>query len=276
MNILSIINKALLLPAMLVGTSACNELEGDNSDYDFNKGTVEHVSTRLPDSYRLATYNTHRCANESNVVNYNKTAQAITLLDADVVALQELDCQTTRHAEDQLYELAKRTNMYPLYLPCVTYEKGTYGIGILCKTEPIKTYTRDLPGVEPRGMLLAEFDDFVFICTHLCVSSADNRTWSFDLINQYLNENYSRSKKPVFLAGDLNTTSLPANATDYWNTISASSVTYFPTSRRIDYILNFKGNDAACKVLQTMVPTFTELNLLEVSDHLPVLVDIAK
>jgi len=275
MNILSIIHKTLLA-SMLILTTSCDDLEGDNSDFDFNKGEVKHESTRLPDSYRLATYNTHRCSPQNNVANYNNTAKVISLIDPDVIALQELDNGTNRHAEDQLYELAKRTGMYPIYLPCVTYTKGSYGIGILCKEEPIKTYTRELPGKEKRGMLLAEFKDFIFICTHLCVSSADNRAWSYDIINQYLSDNYSRSKKPIFLAGDLNATSLPAVATDNWQTISTTSVTYFPTSRRIDYILSYKGNNVSCKVLQTMVPTFDEIALTEVSDHLPVIVDISK
>lgn len=275
MNLLTIINKTLALSILMLVTS-CDDLEGDNSDFDFDKGAVRHESTRLPDSYRLATYNTHRCAPLNNVANYNNTALAISLIDADVIALQELDCETNRHAEDQLYELARRTNMYPVYLPCVTYAKGSYGIGLLCKEEPVRTYTRELPGVEKRGMLLAEFKDFVFICTHLCVSSADNRSWSYDIINQYLSENYSRSKKPIFLAGDLNATSLPASATDNWSTISTTAVTYFPTGRRIDYILSYKGNNASCRILQTMVPTFDEIDLAEVSDHYPVIVDIAK
>ncbi|MDE5634975.1 MAG: endonuclease/exonuclease/phosphatase family protein [Muribaculaceae bacterium] len=275
MNLLSTINKAIAATIILFATS-CDDLAGDNSDYDFDRGSSNHESTRLPDSYRLATYNTHRCAPLSNVANYNNTALVISLIDADVIALQELDNGTNRHAEDQLYELARRTNMYPIFLPCVTYTKGSYGIGLLCKEEPISTYTCELPGVEMRGMLLAEFKDFVFICTHLCVSSADNRTWSFDIINRYLGENYSRSKKPIFLAGDLNTTSLPSVATDNWQSISTTSVTYFPTSKRIDYILAYKGNNASYNVLQTMVPSFGEIPLNEVSDHFPVIVDISK
>ncbi|MDE7114869.1 MAG: endonuclease/exonuclease/phosphatase family protein [Muribaculaceae bacterium] len=275
MKPLDIINR-ILIASILFVACACDEPKGDNSDYDFNKETVKHESTRLPDSYRLATYNTHRCSPLSNVANYNNTARVISLIDPDVIALQELDNGTNRYAEDQLYELARRTNMYPLYLPCVTYAKGSYGIGILSKEEPVKTYTRELPGKEMRGMLLAEFKDFIFICTHLCVSSADNRSWSYDIINQYLSENYSRSKKPIFLAGDLNATSLPAVATDNWQTISSTSVTYFPTSRRIDYILSYKGNDVQSKVLQTMVPAFDEIDLTQVSDHFPVIVDISK
>lgn len=275
MNLLSIINKTLAASILMLATS-CDDLVGDNSDFDFDKGSVKHESTRLPDSYRLATYNTHRCSPQDNKANYNNTAFVISLIDADVIALQELDNGTNRYAEDQLYELAKRTNMYPIYLPCVTYAKGSYGIGLLCREEPIKTYTRELPGVEKRGMLLAEFENYVVICTHLCVSSADNRVWSYDIINQYLSENYSRSKKPIFLAGDLNATSLPSVATDNWTTISTTAVTYFPTSRRIDYILAYKGNNATYKVLRTMVPTFEEIPLAEVSDHFPVIVDIAK
>lgn len=275
MNILSIFNKALLAAVMLT-CIACDDLEGDNSDYNFNQEQTKMDPSRLPDSFRLATYNTHRCSPVNNVVNYDNTAQVISLIDADVIALQELDKNTTRIQQDQLQELADRTGLYPVFLPCVTYAQGQYGIGILCKTKPISTYTRDLPGKEKRGMLLAEFEDYIFICTHLCVSSADNRSWSYDIINQYISDYLSNYKKPIYLAGDLNATSLPAAATSHWDAISTTSVTFPGSSKRIDYVLQYKDNNASYKVLRTFVPSFDQIRLIDVSDHFPVIVDLSK
>lgn len=276
MNLVSIIYKFLPV-VMLMATASCNDIEGDNSDYNFDHDTTTIDPSRLPDSYRLATYNTHRCASPNNTCSYDKTAAVISLIDADVIALQELDCQTNRHAEDQLQELADRTGLFPTYLACVKYDSGgSYGIGLLSKTRPLSVYTRDLPGAEKRGMILAEFENFIFICTHLCVSSANNRTWSYDIINQYISDNLSNYRKPIYLAGDLNATSLPESATSHWQTISTSNVTFFSTSRRIDYVLQYKDNNASYKVLRTMVPTFDQIRLNEVSDHFPVIVDLAK
>lgn len=275
MNILSILNK-ILLTAVLLASVSCDKLEGDNSDYEFNQEQAKTDPSRLPDSYRLATYNTHRCSPVNNVANYDNTAKVISLIDADVIALQELDKNTNRYSEDQLQELANRTGLYPVFLPTVTYTKGQYGIGILCKEKPLSTYTRELPGKEIRGMLLAEFENFIFICTHLCVSSADNRAWSYDIINQYISDNLSHYKKPIYLAGDLNATSLPSEATSHWQTISTSNVTFPGSSRRIDYVLQYKDNNASYKVLRTMVPSFDQIRLTDVSDHFPVIVDLSK
>ncbi|MBD5304630.1 MAG: metal-dependent hydrolase [Bacteroides sp.] len=275
MNILSILNKMFLASVLMVSTS-CDDLEGDNSDYNFSEEQTKLDPARLPDSYRIATYNTHRCSPENFVVNYDNTAKVISLIDADVIALQEIDKNTNRNSKDQMQELADRTGMYPIFLPCVTYTQGQYGIGMLCKNKPLKVLTRDLPGKEKRGMLLAEFDDFIVIGTHLCVSSADNRAWSYDMITQFIKDNYGDYKKPIYLCGDLNDSSLPKEATEHWQTISSSSVTFPGSSKRIDYVLQYKDNNSSYEVLRTFVPAFDEIRLIEVSDHFPVIVDLSK
>ena len=108
------------------------------------------------------------------------------------------------------------------------------------------------------------------------MSSADNRAWSYDIINQYISDNLSHYKKPIYLAGDLNATSLPSEATSHWQTISTSNVTFPGSSRRIDYVLQYKDNNASYKVLRTMVPSFDQIRLTDVSDHFPVIVDLSK
>ena len=255
--------------------SSCTGLEGDNSDYDFESTTQILDNGRLANTYRLATYNTHRCAPpNTNESNYDNTAKVISLIDADVIALQELDEYTTTHPTSQIKELADRTGLLGYFCKTIDYRGGAYGIGILSRTEPIKTYMGDLPGVEARKFFVCEFADYVFICTHLCVSSSDNRLWSFDLITNYVATNYGNSSKPVFLAGDLNTTTLPSSVTDCWTSISATSPTYPSSSKRIDYILVYTGNNVPYSVNRTFIPSFTEIQLSSVSDHNPVIVDM--
>lgn len=274
------LKQLIILPLAMFGmlsAASCTELEGDNSDFDFEDGTKMEDPSRLPDSYRLATYNTHRCSPAgTNRANYNNTAKAISLIDADVIALQELDRNTSIFPTDQLEELSSRTGMYPVFAKTINYAGGEYGIGMLCREKPLRTDSKELPGVETRRFLVAEFEDFVYICTHLCVASEDNRTWSFDVINDYVDSHYATSGKPVFIAGDMNTTVLPANATGHWTVISASTPTFPSKSTRIDFVLAYKGNDAPYTVLRTMVPVFEEIRLNEVSDHLPVIVDLSK
>ena len=288
-------NLAYLLLAFCTTTTfaACNELDGDNSDFDFghSAGAAEKPYKdgygRLPNSIRLATYNTHRCEGwetQTNVdrANYNNTAKVISLIDPDVIALQELDKFTTWHPHDQLQELADRTGMKPYYCKTIDYRGGDYGIGILSKREPLRTVSGDLPGTEARKFFLAEFDDYIFIATHLCHLETTNRAQSVEIINAYIAANYASYTKPIFLAGDFNESNMSSEMMvklkEKWEIISTSSNTFMNTAtpKRIDYIVLYKGNKAACEVLGTAVPSYDEINVNKVSDHLPVLVDIKK
>ena len=288
-------NLAYLLLAFCTTTTfaACNELDGDNSDFDFghSAGAAENPYKdgygRLPNSIRLATYNTHRCEGwetQTNVdrANYNNTAKVISLIDPDVIALQELDKFTTWHPHDQLQELADSTGMKPYYCKTIDYRGGDYGIGILSKREPLRTVSGDLPGTEARKFFLAEFDDYIFIATHLCHLETTNRAQSVEIINAYIAANYASYTKPIFLAGDFNESNMSSEMMvklkEKWEIISTSSNTFMNTAtpKRIDYIVLYKGNKAACEVLGTAVPSYDEINVNKVSDHLPVLVDIKK
>ena len=288
-------NLAYLLLAFCTTTTfaACNELDGDNSDFDFghSAGAAENPYKdgygRLPNSIRLATYNTHRCEGwetQTNVdrANYNNTAKVISLIDPDVIALQELDKFTPGHPHDQLQELADRTGMKPYYCTTIDYRGGDYGIGILSKREPLRTVSGDLPGTEARKFFLAEFDDYIFIATHLCHLETTNRAQSVEIINAYIAANYASYTKPIFLAGDFNESNMSSEMMvklkEKWEIISTSSNTFMNTAtpKRIDYIVLYKGNKAACEVLGTAVPSYDEINVNKVSDHLPVLVDIKK
>lgn len=288
-------NLAYLLLAFCTTTTfaACNELDGDNSDFDFghSAGAAENPYKdgygHLPNSIRLATYNTHRCEGwetQTNVdrANYNNTAKVISLIDPDVIALQELDKFTTWHPHDQLQELADRTGMKPYYCKTIDYRGGDYGIGILSKREPLRTVSGDLPGTEARKFFLAEFDDYIFIATHLCHLETTNRAQSVEIINAYIAANYASYTKPIFLAGDFNESNMSSEMMvklkEKWEIISTSSNTFMNTAtpKRIDYIVLYKGNKAACEVLGTAVPSYDEINVNKVSDHLPVLVDIKK
>lgn len=203
-------------------------------------------------------------------------------MQPDVIALQELDSMTTWHPAFQLQELATRTGLYYTYNYTIGYRGGKYGNGILSKEKPTKVTHVDLVGEEHRKMCVAEFPNYVFIATHFCHLNDENRKASAVIINNFIKDNYSSYQKPIYLVGDLNESNLSSEMFQTllpkWNIISTSNVTFIGsgTAKRIDFILVYKENKAAYKVLGTATPKYSGLDINFISDHLPVFTDIEK
>ncbi len=152
---------------------------------------------------KLMTYNVRNAIGLDEVCDYQRVADVIRNAAPDAVAVQELDSVTQRSNQKYvLGELAELTQMYAVYQPAIEYGGGKYGIGILSRQKPLRTKALALPGrEEQRALVLAEFEDFVFACTHLSLTEED-RLASLELIRKCA----SRSPKPFYLAGDLNAT----------------------------------------------------------------------
>lgn len=244
--------------------------------------------TREANTWRLATFNTHSCSPTGvPPANYDNTAKLISDIAPDVIAIQEVVHYKNNFDADQPAELAKRTGLQYTYLPLVVTQSlsiagnRTYGIAMMYKKKPLKIKTDDtLPGKsEKRGFIAAEFDDYVFISTHLDngSESAENRIKSYEIINTYVEsriEANTWSGKPVYLAGDLNAINLPTVASEKWEVISPDGVTVPDKNYRLDYILAWKGNTPSHKVVKSLIPVFDGIDASQVSDHLPVFVDI--
>ncbi len=244
--------------------------------------------TREPNTWRLATFNTHSCSPTGvPPANYDNTARLISDIDPDVIAIQEVVHYKNNFDANQPAELAKRTGLQYTYLPLVVTKSlsvsgdRTYGIAMMYKNKPLKIKTDDtLPGKsEKRGFIAAEFDDYVFISTHLDngSESAENRKKSYEIINAYVESRIEANtwgNKPVYLAGDLNAINLPPVASEKWEIISPDGVTVPDKNYRLDYILVWKGNVTTRKVVKSLIPVFNGIDASQVSDHLPVFVDI--
>lgn len=280
------------LAALPFAMISCNDKSDGNADYDWGyyDGDPEEKPKddpykdgygRLPNSVRLATYNVHRCEPAvGSGANYDNTAAVIGNIDADVIALQELDDNTTWHPVSQIAELAKRTGLKYTYGQTISFMGGKYGNGILSKAVPLNVDNIDLVGVEHRKALVCEFSDYVFIATHLCHQKADNRTQSAKIINAYVADKFSDGTKPVYLAGDMNDSNTNSEMfrtlLAEWDILSINAHTFPSTWSRLDYVLVWKGNDPEYEVLGTAIPSFAGLDLATISDHLPVLVDLKK
>lgn len=149
------------------------------------------------------TYNIRNAKGMDGVCNFQRIANVISNETPDVVAIQELNSMTTRSGQKfVLNEIAERTQMHANYAPAISFQGGKYGIGILSRKKPLDIHSYPLPGREEARMLMvAEFEDYFFACTHLSLTEED-RLASLDIIKKSV----GKSDKPYFLAGDLNDT----------------------------------------------------------------------
>lgn len=230
------------------------------------------ASAHSQDYLKLMSYNIRNTKGMDNVRNVQRIANVINNEAPDVVAVQELDSMTTRSNQtDVLAEVAERTQMHANYAPAISFQGGKYGIGILSKEQPLSIRTFPLPGREEERMLMiAEFKDYLFACTHLSLTEED-RLASLDIIKN----SASTSNKPFFLAGDLNDTPdskfIKSLQQDFQILTNTKKPTYpAPEPKEtIDYIAAWKENTDNFANLSTQV---VEEPLA--SDHRPITVTL--
>ena len=230
------------------------------------------LSAHSQNDLKLMSYNIRNAKGMDNVRNVQRIVNVINNEAPDVVAVQELDSMTTRSNQTfVLAEVAERTQMHASYAPAIDFQGGKYGIGILSKDKPLDIQTYPLPGREEKRMLMvAEFKDYFFACTHLSLTEEDRLT-SLEIIKNSVKSN----QKPFFLAGDLNDTPnskfIQALQEDFLILTNTKKPTYpAPKPKEtIDYIAAWKGNTDNFANLSTQV---VEEPLA--SDHRPLTVQL--
>ena len=217
---------------------------------------------------KIMSYNVRNAKGMDNVRDFSRVAKVINLEQPDVVAVQELDSMTNRSGQKYvLGELAKLTGMHAEYFPAIKFDGGKYGIGILSKEKPIAVQGYPLPGrEEERALLVAEFQDYMFACTHLSLTDED-RMASLEIIGKKA----AASEKPFYLAGDLNDTpgsrfmeGLQRNFR-ILNDVKAQTFPAPLPDRTLDYIAVWKGTAPKLDVVSKVV-----VEEPVASDHRPV------
>ncbi|GHU63685.1 hypothetical protein FACS1894123_06940 [Bacteroidia bacterium] len=228
---------------------------------------------KTENTIRMMSYNICNATGMDHVVNYQRVADVIIEFAPDVIALQELDSVTNRsYQTDVLSRLAELTKMYSVYGASIPFDGGKYGVGVLSKTKPLSWQRIPLPGrEEARSLLLVEFPDYVFCCTHFSLNEKD-RLASVPIIDKtaktYL--------KPVFLAGDINATPKSPVLESFrknWQLLSDPTQPTFPSDKpdcTIDYLFGNIPGGFTCSVSQTRVITGKDA-----SDHLPLFADVS-
>jgi endonuclease/exonuclease/phosphatase family metal-dependent hydrolase len=129
---------------------------------------------------RLASYNVHRAIGRDGHTDPQRVLGVIRELDADVIALQEVEAQDT--GGDMLAWLAVETGMRAIAGTTLKRHDGHYGNGLLTR-HPVRSIERvDLSfrRREPRGAILADLElaggrALRVVATHLGLRPAERR-----------------------------------------------------------------------------------------------------
>jgi endonuclease/exonuclease/phosphatase family metal-dependent hydrolase len=217
---------------------------------------------------RVLSYNIHHGEGTDQKFDLERLAKIIRAAEPDLVALQEVDRKTRRASGvDQAAELGKLTGMHAEFGNAMNYSGGEYGEAILTREKPTKVEVHALPhgpGREPRAALAvtlkprAGLPELVFIGTHLCHQSTDDRVAQAKKINE---AHPVDSKLVGILAGDLNARTDSPPMKEFGKQWRDT----MPARNKIDYVLVRPGDPwrvIEAKVIPEPVA----------SDHDPVLV----
>ncbi|WP_303006610.1 endonuclease/exonuclease/phosphatase family protein [Bacteroides congonensis] len=221
---------------------------------------------------KLMTYNIKNANGMDNVCDFQRVANVINNASPDVVAIQEVDSMTSRSGQKYvLGEIADRTQMHAYFAPAINFDGGKYGIGLLTKQVPIRLQTIPLPGrEEERALILAEFEDYIYCCTHMSLTEED-RMESLKMVKSFT----APYKKPLFLAGDMNAepeSGFIKELQKNFQILSNPKQHTYPApepKETIDYIATLKSNANGFALISARV-----LNEPMASDHRPILVEL--
>lgn len=221
---------------------------------------------------RLMTYNIKNANGMNDICNFQRVANVINNASPDVVAIQEVDSMTRRSGQKYvLGEIAERTQMHACFAPAIEFDGGKYGIGLLTRQVPLRLQAIPLPGrEEARTLILAEFEDYIYGCTHLSLTEED-RMKSLEIVKSFT----ASCKKPLFLAGDMNAEPESYFIKELQKDFQILSNPKQPTypapepKETIDYVTALKSNANGFALISSQV-----LNEPLASDHRPILVEL--
>ncbi len=154
----------------------------------------------------VATYNVHGCVGRDGRFDPARIATVLRELDADVVALQELQWNPQDDALNILNSLARELNYDAIPGPTLLRHEGHYGNAILTrlKVSSVRAIDLSVPGRELRGaldvVLVNGGSDVRIIATHLGLFPGERRKQMRQLLALLAHSPVD----PVVLMGDLN------------------------------------------------------------------------
>lgn len=154
---------------------------------------------------KLATYNIHACIGTDGGFDPDRIVKVLLQMDADVVALQEVEHHRVGNL-DLLEYLAAETGLTAIAGPTLLRESRHYGNALLTR-HPVASLNRidlSMPGREPRGAIDVIFDfngqSLQVVATHLGLNPRERRRQ----VRQLLSILESSPADVTVLMGDLN------------------------------------------------------------------------
>lgn len=263
-----------------------------------SEGNKEIIPPPTPNNYkyeknfssiRYLTYNSFYCKSNTQTHAFSKEntqafAKVIKSLDADFVAIQELDSGTTERSNRYLLKQineATGKNYQMIFAHAADYSNGAIGCGLLIspKYSILHSQTIALPGDEKRMLIIAELKDFVIMSTHLDLNASARK-----LSAKLIVEAAKKYSKPILLAGDLNDSPAWSSDNSCFPILSQNFSIYSATesnlSSNIDYVLLWNANNTKLKKIGSNIVKQLNIDdniedLTTVSDHYPVYVDFS-
>lgn len=281
---------------LLANAQATEKLAG-NEILKVQKGGVpDIVYSQEKPHLKIATYNIGKNEASSDVSDFTALNSAIKKIDADIIAVPEVDNKTQRSQKiDQLKTIADANKMYYAFGKALDFDGGEYGLGLLSRYKILHSQVVKLPSgdAEQRVVLLAQvdvpgFDSApVIMVTHLDWQKdpavrTEQARYLLDLsIGDAKSDFKDISSSVKILAGDFNSTrdEQPVKEIRYF----FNEVTKEGTDTRswpavnpaidIDHIFTFRGQK--WNVTNVEVPhNSPEFEWSAASDHLPVIAEL--
>jgi len=256
---------AILLSTLLMGCSTLN--------------TNHESSQDATTSIRVATYNIKHGRGMDGTIDLERTAATLETLDADIIALQEVDDQASRSGKvDQASWLAERLGMHAAYGSFMDFQGGRYGLAILSR-QPVESHEvwRLPDGNEPRVALAARIPTasgkaITAIAVHF--DWVENDGYRFEQVRETIRR-IEAVETPWILFGDFNDTpgSRTINAFEQIGRNAAKpadAAATFPADQptiEIDYIITGPPDDWMPASATVVAESIT-------SDHRPVMAEL--
>ncbi|HEU5168445.1 MAG TPA: endonuclease/exonuclease/phosphatase family protein [Chitinophagaceae bacterium] len=199
----------------LVVLFICAALSKNNVAAPIKLNAFKEYNKARVDTLKVLTYNVHHCNPPGkNLIDVSAIVNVVKQSNASIVALQEIDVNTSRSGKDldQAEAIAKACGMYFCFGKALDFAGGGYGVAILSKYPISDVQTLLLPKdvdpkAEQRVLLTARLtignNKYIrFASTHLDVVNESNREQQVNVIIKKM----ATDSLPFIIGGDFNAT----------------------------------------------------------------------